>query len=193
MQNTLKNLAVAFIGESQARNRYTIYAKIAKKEGYEQMSEIFLQTAEQEREHAKWLMRMINDIEEKLGMKQEIKVSSEVPTDIGNTAKNLKAAAEGEHYEHSEMYPSFAAEAEAEGLPEVASRLKAIARAEVHHEERYRKLLEKLESGKIFKKENEVAWVCRKCGYEHSGAEAPEKCPACGHPRSYYQVKCENY
>ena len=193
MQNTLKNLATAFIGESQARNRYTIYAKIAKKEGYEQMSEIFMQTAEQELEHAKWLMRLINELEEKIGIKQEIKVNAEVPANIGKTAENLKAAIDGEHYEHSEMYPNFTAEAEAEGLPEIASRLKAIARAEAHHEERYKKLLSQLETGSVFKKESEIAWVCRKCGYEYSGPEAPPKCPACGHSQSYYQVKCENY
>ncbi|RLC38185.1 rubrerythrin family protein [Candidatus Falkowbacteria bacterium] len=193
MQNTLKNLATAFIGESQARNRYTIYAKIAKKEGYEQMSEIFMQTAEQELEHAKWLMRLINELEEKIGIKQEIKVNAEVPANIGKTAENLKAAIDGEHYEHSEMYPNFTAEAEAEGLPEIASRLKAIARAEAHHEERYKKLLSQLETGSVFKKDSETAWVCRKCGYEYSGPEAPPKCPACGHPQSYYQVKCENY
>jgi len=193
MQNTLKNLAAAFIGESQARNRYTIYAKIAKKEGYEQMSEIFLETADQEREHAKWLMRMINELEEKLGIKQEIKVNAEVPTDIGTTTENLKAAAAGEYYEYSQMYPTFATEAEAEGLVEVAKRLKAIARAEQHHEERYKKLLSALESRTVFKRVSEIDWVCRKCGYEHGGAEAPNTCPACGHPQSYYQVKCENY
>lgn len=191
MKTTLENLAKAFIGESQARNRYTIYAKTAKKEGYEQISAIFTETAEQELEHAKWLMRMINDIEEKVGGKQEIKVEGEVPTVVGMTAENLKAAAEGENYEHSDMYPSFADQADKDGLPEVAERLRNIARAEQHHEERYLKLVKELEAGTLFKKEEEKAWVCRKCGYEHKGFEAPETCPACGHPRGYYQLKNE--
>lgn len=193
MEKTIKNLAAAFIGESQARNRYTVYAKIAQKEGYEQISEIFTQTAEQEREHAKWLMRLINELEEKMGAKQEIKVEAEVPTIVGTTQENLKAAAGGENYEYTEMYPNFAEVAKAEGLDAIADRLLAIARAEQHHEERYKKLLAELENGTIFKKPEAKKWICRKCGYEHSGQEPPEVCPACGHPRAYYQIKCETF
>lgn len=194
MKKTLNNLAAAFIGESQARNRYTIYAKIAKKEGYEQIAAIFTDTAEQEREHAKWLLRMINNIQESEGQGQEgIKVEAEAPTVVGTTKENLAAAIAGENYEHTKMYPEFADTAADEDLPEVAGRLKAIARAEAHHEERYQKLLNEIEAGTVFKKEKETIWICRKCGYKHVGTEAPIKCPACGHPQAYYQVKCENY
>ncbi len=193
MQNTIKNLAVAFVGESQARNRYAMYAKIAKKQGYEQIAEIFLLTADQEREHAKWLMRLINELKEKAEDLKKIEINAEVPIVLGTTAENLKAAINGENYEHTSMYPEFAQVAEEENLPEIASRLKSIAIAEKHHEERYKKLLKELEAKTVFKKDKEVAWVCRKCGYEHYGKEAPQKCPACGHPQSYYQVKCENY
>lgn len=191
MKKTVQNLAAAFIGESQARNRYTIYAKIAKKEGYEQLAAIFLDTADQEREHAKWLMRMINDTHKE---DEKLVVSdAEVPTLVGTTEENLQAAIEGENYEHTSMYPEFAKVAEEEHLELVAVRLRSIAKAEAHHEERYKKLLAQVKAGSMFKKEKESTWVCRKCGYEHVGAEAPQKCPACGHPQSYYQLKCEEY
>ena len=193
MQNTINNLAKAFIGESMARNRYTIYAKIAKKEGYEQISAVLLETAEQEREHAKWLMRLINGLEEKNGKKAEIKVEAEVPTVIGTTAENLRAAIAGENHEYTKMYPDFADEANKENLPEIAGRLRSIARAEAHHEERYKKLLAEFESGTLFQKDEETVWVCRQCGYEHRGKSAPAACPACGHPQGYYQVKAEVY
>jgi len=189
----MNNLAKAFIGESQARNRYTIYAKIAKKEGYEQISAIFLETAEQEREHAKWLMRLINGLEEQDGQKADIKVEAEVPTVIATTAENLRAAIGGENYEYTKMYPDFAEEANKENLPEIAARLRSIARAEAHHEERYKKLLTEFEAGTLFQKDEETVWVCRQCGYEHHGKSAPETCPACGHPQGYYQVKAEVY
>lgn len=194
-EKTLKNLAAAFVGESQARNRYTIYAKIAKDEGFEQISAIFLETADQEREHAKWLLRMINDIEEKEGMKQEeIVVEAGVPTVTGDTATNLKAAIAGENHEFSKMYPDFAGDATEDGLPEVASRLRFIAKAEAHHEERYKKLLKEVEAGSVFKKTKEVNWVCRNCGYEHKDCmEAPRTCPACSYPQSFFQVKNEIY
>ncbi len=195
MEKTIKNLTQAFIGESQARNRYTIYSKIAKKEGYEQIASIFSETAEQEREHAKWLFRMINDLKKRLGEEEYnvIKVEAEAPTTLGNTQDNLQAAIEGENYEQTNMYPEFAQIAREEGLEEVAQRLEAIAKAEAHHEERYQKLLEELKKESIFQKEEEVTWVCRKCGYVHKGKTPPEQCPSCGHPQAYFQVQAENY
>jgi rubrerythrin len=194
MEETIQNLAKAFIGESQARNRYTFYSKIAKKEGFDQIAEIFLITADNEKEHAKWLFRLINELKEKADADlDEIKVEASAPTTLGSTADNLKAAIAGENYEHTAMYPEFADVAEKEGYPEIAERLRAIARAEEHHEERYKKLLEEVEAGTVFKKEEEVEWVCRECGYVHKGTEPPEKCPSCDHDRGYYQVKCEEY
>jgi len=194
MNETIKNLAKAFIGESQARNRYTFYSKIARKEGFEQIAEIFLITADNEKEHASWLFKLINELknesEENL---DEIKVEALAPTIFGTTADNLKAAIAGENYEHTTMYPGFAEVAEKEGFSEIAKRLRAIAVAEKHHEERYKKLLKEVESGTVFKKEKEVWWVCRECGYVHFGTEPPEKCPSCDHERSFYQIKCEEY
>src|SRR3989344_9208468 len=142
MRNTIKNLTKAFIGESQARNRYTFYANIAKKEGFEQIAEIFLITAENEKEHASWLFRLINELKKKNGEKlDEIQIEAVAPTILGNTADNLKAAIAGENYEYTKMYPEFADVAEKEEFPEIAKRLRAIAIAEKHHEERYKKLL----------------------------------------------------
>lgn len=187
---TIKNLAKAFIGESQARNRYTFYSKVAKKEGFEQIAEIFLRTAENEKEHAK---RLFEHIQELKKGNEEIKVGASVPNVFGITKENLKAAVAGENYEHTKMYPEFAAVAEREGFKNIAARLRAIAVAEKHHEERYKKLLKEVEAGTVFKKSREVKWVCRECGYIHSGKEPPEKCPSCSHPRSFYQVKCEEY
>ncbi len=194
MNQTLKNLAKAFIGESQARNRYTIYAKIAQKEGFEQIAEIFLITAENEREHAKWLFKLINELKENSGEEiNEIQVESSVPTILGDTAENLKASINGENYEHTQMYPEFAEIAESEGFPEIASRLRAIAKAEEHHEERFKEILEEIEGDTIFKKGEKVYWVCRKCGYVHEGKEPPESCPSCSHPKNYFELKCEEY
>ena len=195
MKETIKNLTKAFIGESQARNRYTMYAKIAKKEGYEQISEIFSETANQEAEHAKWLFRLINQLKEMSGEEtyETIVVEADAPTKLGTTIENLQAAIDGENYEHSTMYPEFAKKAKEEELPEISARLLAIAKAEDHHEDRYKKLLEELRNQTVFKKEEEVEWVCRKCGYIHKGTSAPEKCPACGHPQAYYQKRCEQY
>ncbi|MFN4132930.1 MAG: rubrerythrin [Candidatus Hadarchaeales archaeon] len=194
MKETIKNLANAFIGESQARNRYTFYAKIAKKEGYEQIAEIFLITAENEREHASWLFKLINELKKKSNENlDEIKVEAVAPTILGTTAENLRAAIAGENYEYTKMYPEFADVAEREGYRDIANRLRAIAKAEQHHEERYKKLLKEVEAGTVFKKEKEVWWVCRECGYTHFGKEPPEKCPSCGHDRSFYQIKCEEY
>ncbi len=194
---TIKNLAKAFVGESQARNRYTFYAKIAKKEGYEQIAEIFEITAENEREHAKWLLRLINQLKDKAKEKGEefnkINIDAAVPITLSNTIENLKSAISGEHYEYSKMYPEFAEIAEKEGFKEIAERLKAIAVAEKHHEERYKKLLAMLEGNNVFNKNNDIEWVCRKCGYVHKGKEPVEKCPSCSHPKNYFQRKCEEY
>ncbi len=194
MKNTIENLTKAFIGESQARNRYTFYAKTAKKEGFEQITEIFLLTADNEREHAKWLFRLINELKKKSNETlDEIKVEASAPTILGSTAENLKAAISGENYEHMKMYPEFAEVAENEGLPEIAKRLKAIAIAEKHHEDRFKKLLKEVEGNTVFKKEKKVQWLCRKCGYVHEGEEPPKECPSCAHPKSYFELKCEEY
>ncbi|MFA5358847.1 MAG: rubrerythrin family protein [Patescibacteria group bacterium] len=195
MQQTIQNLAAAFIGESMARNRYTMYSKIAKKEGYEQIAEIFLLTADQEREHASWLFKLIKELKVKNGdEQQEVKVQEvPVPTTYGTTIENIKSAIAGENYEHTSMYPGFAKIAEQEGFLEIAKRLLSIAKAEEHHEERYQKLLQVLVDGKVFKKDKEVWWVCRECGYVHFGTQPPEECPSCGHPQAFYQIKCEEY
>ena len=194
MEETIQNLTKAFIGESQARNRYSFYARIAQHEGFEQISEIFLVTADNEKEHAKWLFRLINQLKKKAGGgMDEIKVEAAAPTTMGSTAENLKAAIAGENYEHTEMYPGFADVAEKEGLPEIAKRLRAIAKAEEHHEGRYQKLLSNVEGKTLFKKEESVAWVCRKCGYVHEGTEPPQECPSCNHPSSYFELECEEY
>jgi len=194
MKNTIENLAKAFIGESQARNRYTFYSKIAKKEGFEQIAEIFLVTAENEKEHASWFFKLLQELKGKSTENlDEIKVETVAPTIFGTTAENLKSAIDGEHHENSIIYPEFAETAQKEGLPEIARRLRAIAKAEEHHEERYKKLLKEVEAGTVFKKTKEVYWVCRECGYVHYGTEPPERCPSCDHERSYYQIKCEEY
>ena len=194
MKKTIENLVKAFIGESQARNRYTFYAKIAKGEGFEQIAEIFLITAENEKEHASWLFRLINELKKQSNEKlDEIKVEAVAPTALGNIVENLEAAIAGENYEYTKMYPEFADVAKKEGFPEIAARLRAIAKAEEHHEEKFKKLLKEVEAGTIFKKEKEVWWMCRECGYVHFGKQPPEKCPSCGHPRSYFQLKCEEY
>lgn len=190
MKKTIDNLAKAFIGESQARNRYTFYAKTAMKEGYEQIAEIFLITADNEKQHAKWLFRMIQELKDG---KEEIIVEAGVPTVFGTTVENLKAAIAGEHHEHKEMYPEFADVAEKEGLPDMAKRIRAIAKAEEHHEERFKKLLNEVEEGTVFKKEESKQWACRECGYVHHGKEAPDICPSCSHPKSFFQIKCEKY
>lgn len=190
MSETIKNLTKAFIGESQARNRYTMYAKQAKKDGYEQISEIFLQTADNEREHAKWLFRLINEIKKDDGA---IIVEADAPTILGDTITNLKAAIAGEHFEQSEMYPTFAKVAEEEGHPEIAKRLRAIGDAEVHHETRYTLLLNAIEDGTLFSKDKEVTWLCRKCGRAQVGKKPPAKCPACDHPTKYFEIVCDEF
>lgn len=193
MKKTIQNLAKAFIGESQARNRYSFYAKTAQKEGFEQLSEIFLLTAENEREHAKWLLKLINELKGKGATYDEITVEAAVPTTLAKTVENLKAAIAGEHYEYAKMYPEFADVAESEGLQDIAKRLRAIAKAEQHHEQRYKKLLAQTEGKTLFKKEKSVAWVCRKCGFVHAGEKPPEECPACSHPKNFFELLCEVY
>jgi len=190
MSKTLENLTKAFIGESQARNRYTYYARQAQKEGLEQIAAIFLETAEQEKTHAK---RIFEHIQKLKGEQVEIIVETSCPTIYENTLKNLTAAAAGENHEYTIMYPEFAQIAEDEGLPEIAARLRAIAVAENHHEARYLKLLENLQEGKVFEKDTDVVWICRECGYLHVGKKAPEKCPSCDHPTAFYQIQEENY
>lgn len=194
MNKTIENLTKAFVGESQARNRYTMYSKIAKNDGFEQIAEIFLMTADNEREHATWFFRMLNDLKAKQKENlDEIKVEAAAPTILGTTAENLKAAIAGENFEHTKLYPEFAEVASKEGFPEVAQRIRAIAVSETHHEERYKKLLKEEEAGTVFKKDKQIWWVCRECGYVHFGKEPPEKCPSCSHAKSFYQVKCEEY
>jgi rubrerythrin len=193
MKKTLENLTKAFIGESQARNRYTLYSKIAKKEDYLQIADIFITTADNEREHAKWLFRMIQDLRKEAGDVEAINVEAEAPLIMGSTAENLIAAIAGEHYENSEMYPEFADVAEDEGLDEVAVKLRAIGRAEEHHEARYKQLLNVVESGTVYEKDHEVQWLCTKCGYVHTATKPPLECPACKHGTKYYQILCEEY
>jgi rubrerythrin len=194
MLETVENLAKAFIGESQARNRYAMFSKIAEKEGFAQISEIFLLTAENEREHATWFFRMLQDAKkEESGDIEALMVDANANLKLGTTKDNLMTAIEGEHEEFSGLYPEFAKVAEDEGFPDIAARIRAIAVAESHHEERYSKLLEALESGTIFKKPDKRQWMCMKCGYIHEGSEPPQACPSCSHSKNYFQIKCENY
>lgn len=194
MKKTIENLMKAFIGESMARNRYTFYAKQARTEGYEQLTAIFLETADNEREHAKILFKLIQELKSKSKETiDKIYTETEAITTLGNTVDNLKAAIEGENYEYTKMYPEFADIADKEKLPEIAKKLRAILIAEKHHEERYKKLLEQIENKTIFKKDKSIAWVCRECGYIHTGIEPPKECPACGHEKGFYQRKLEEY
>jgi len=184
--NTEKNLLVAFAGESQARNRYTYFASQAKKEGYEQISAIFIETADNEKEHAKRLFKFLEG--------GEVKITASYPAGvIADTKKNLKASAAGENYEHTKMYPEFARTAEEEGFSDIAAAFRAIAVAEKQHEKRFLALLENIEKDRVFKREKLVRWKCRNCGYVHEGLEAPERCPACAHPKAYFELLSENY
>jgi len=183
---TEKNVVKAFAGESQARNRYTYFASVAKKDGYEQISAIFLETAENEKEHAKVFFKYLEG--------GPVEITASYPAGrIGTTAESLLAAANGEKEEWSELYPSFEKTARKEGFKEIADSFKEIAEVEQQHEKRYRKLLENVKNKKVFKKEKTVKWKCRNCGYVHEGPEAPDSCPACKHPQSYYEVLEENY
>jgi rubrerythrin len=183
---TEKNLLISFAGESQAKNRYTFFAKEAKKEGFEQISAIFAETAAQEEEHAKLFFKYLEG-----GV---VEITNAFPAGIiGNTAQNLQAAAEGEYEEWSDMYPEFAKIAEEEGFIEIAISFRMVAKVEKEHEERYRALLNNVNNNKVFEKDEEVFWYCRNCGYVHFGKKAPEKCPACKHPKAYYQIMPKNY
>jgi rubrerythrin len=185
---TEKNLLKSFAGESQARNRYNYFSSIAKKEGYEQISAIFLETAENEKEHAKVFFKYLNEIGEPL------EITAIYPAGrIGSTSENLLAAAEGEKEEWGELYPDFEKVAREEGFEEIADSFKEIAEVEEQHEKRYRKLLENVKNNSVFKKNEVVKWKCRNCGYVHEGKEAPELCPACKHVQSYYELLSENY
>ena len=170
---TEKNLEAAFSGESQARNKYTFFASTAKKQGFEQISALFLKTAENEKEHAKMWFKELNG--------------------IGDTAQNLLAAAEGENYEWTDMYEDFAKTAEEEGFPELATKFRLVGEIEKHHEERYRALLHNVEMKEVFAKSEVKVWECRNCGHIVVGTSAPEVCPVCNHPQSYFEVHAENY
>lgn len=183
---TEKNLLTAFAGESQARNRYTYFASQAKKEGFVQISSIFEETANQEKEHAKRLFKFLEG--------GEVEISAAFPAGvIDSTLENLKASAAGENYEHTEMYPGFAKIAREEGLEEIAGVFEAIAVAEKQHEKRYLDLAANIEAGIVFKRDKEVVWRCRNCGYLHTGKEAPETCPACAHPQAHFEMLGQNY
>ncbi|KIO43589.1 MULTISPECIES: rubrerythrin [Sanguibacteroides] len=183
---TEQNLLKSFAGESQARNRYTFFASVAKKEGFEQIAAVFTETAEQEKEHAKRFFKFLEG-----GM---LEITASYPAGkIGTTAENLKAAAEGENEEWAELYPEFAKVAEEEGFNAIAAVFRNIAAVEAEHETRYRKLLERVEAGKVFEREEEILWQCRNCGYVHKGKTAPKACPACAHPQAYFEEKKNNY
>lgn len=170
---TEKNLETAFSGESQARNKYTYFASVAKKEGYEQIASLFLKTADNEKEHSKLWFKELNG--------------------IGNTTENLVAAAAGENYEWTDMYAGFAKTAEEEGFPELAAKFRLVAAIEKHHEERYRALLKNIETAEVFKKSTVKVWECRNCGHIVIGECAPEVCPTCNHPQSYFEISADNY
>jgi rubrerythrin len=172
---TEKNLWAAFAGESQARNKYTYYASKAKKDGYEQIAAAFLESAENEKEHAKIWFKLLHD--------------GQIP----GTQANLKDAAAGEHEEWTEMYPSFAKTAKEEGFQEIAALFNMVADIEKHHEERYQKLLGNIEKGLVFSKDGDKVWICRNCGHVHIGKAAPQLCPVCSHPQAYFEVKADNY
>lgn len=183
---TEKNLLTAFAGESQARNRYTYFAGQAKKDGFEQIAAVFDETANQEKEHAKRLFKFLQG--------GDAEVVATFPAGvIGSTVENLKAAAAGEHYETTTMYPEFAKIAESEKLNEIAAVFRAIAVAEKRHEQRYLALAENIKQNRVFKRQNSVRWVCRNCGYVHEAAKSPDICPACAHPGSFYELEAVNY
>ncbi len=183
---TEKNLLASFAGESQARNRYNYFSSQAKKDGFEQISFIFADTAENEKEHAKKFFKFLEG--------GEVEITASYPAGIiGKTADNLKAAAEGENLEHTVLYPEAARVADEEGFDEIAKVFREIAKVEREHEKRYLALLKNVETGEVFKKPSSVKWRCRNCGYVHEGPEAPQECPACAHPQAYYEILAENY
>jgi rubrerythrin len=183
---TEKNILTAFAGESQARNRYTYFASQAKKEGYVQISAIFEETANQEKEHAKRLFKLLPG--------GEVEVQARFPAGvIGSTLENLQEAAAGEKYENTTMYPQFAEIARQESFPEIAAIFEAIGKAEIHHEQRYLKLIDNIKGGRVFTREEAVTWRCRNCGYLHEGKEALALCPSCAHPQAHFELFAESY
>ena len=183
---TERNLLAAFAGESQARTRYTFFASVAKKEGFEQISAIFIETADNEKEHAQLFFEHLKG--------RIVEITAAYPAGvIGSTAENLLAAAEGEKHEWGTLYPNFAEVAEEEGFADVARTFRMVAKVEAYHERRYRRFLTNVEQGKVFKKDKPVMWKCRNCGYVFEGNEAPEKCPVCAHAKSYFELWTENY
>jgi rubrerythrin len=183
---TEKHLLMSFAGESQARMRYTMFASTAKKEGFEQIAAIFLETAEQEKEHAKKFFSYLEG--------GPLEITATYPAGIvGTTAENLKASAEGENEEWTDAYPHFADVAEAEGFPVIAATFRKIAAVEAEHEKRYLRLMEKVVSGTVFAREEEIVWQCRNCGHVHTGKEAPKACPTCAHPQAYFEEEKQNY
>ena len=183
---TEKNLLAAFAGESQARTRYTFFSSEAKKQGFEQISAIFQETSDNEKEHAQLFFKLLKG--------GAVEITAAYPSGIiGSTTENLLAAAEGEKLEWGKLYPGSADIAEKEDFAEAAKTFRMVAKVEAYHERRYRKLLASLEQGKVFKKDTPIKWKCRNCGYVFEGSEVPEKCPVCDHPRSYFEAWCENY
>lgn len=183
---TEKNLLASFAGESQARNRYTYFASVARKAGYEQIAAIFLETADNEKEHAKRFFKLLEG--------GDVEITAAYPAGvIADTAQNLEAAAAGENLEWTKLYKEAEDVARQEGFEEVAVQFKEIAEVEEQHEKRYRKLLKNVREDKVFKKDTVVKWKCRNCGYVHEGKEAPQECPACAHPQAFYELLCENY
>ena len=186
MNKTENNLKDAFAGESQARTRYTYFSSVARKEGYEQIAEIFMETAENEKEHAKLFFKALPG--------GEAEITASYPSGvIGTTVENLKAAADGEKHEWGVLYPDAAKTAEAEGFPEIANTFRQIAKVEASHERRYRKLLANLQEKTVFMRGEGTRWKCRNCGFVHENAAAPDTCPACAHPQAYFEIWCENY
>ncbi|HNX42544.1 MAG: Rubrerythrin-1 [Candidatus Aminicenantes bacterium ADurb.Bin508] len=186
---TAENLMKAFAGESQARNRYTFYASVARKEGLRQIEALFLETAENEMEHAKLFFKYL--LPELQG--QMVKIEADYPAALADTASNLEAAAGGEHEEWNDLYPAFAKVADDEGFPEIARTFRAVALVEAKHEARYSKLLSNIREKKVFRREEKRLWKCRNCGYILEAKEAPAECPVCKHPQEYFELFCENY
>jgi len=183
---TEHNLMAAFAGESQARNRYTFYASVAKKEGYNQIADIFLETAGNEKEHAEIYFKCLEE-------RHPIEITETYPSAFGNTMDNLRAAAEGEHFEWETLYPGYAKVADEEGFPLAASAFRRVSLVEIHHEDRYKKLLYNVENNRVFERDVKVEWKCNNCGYVHSATKAPEICPVCTHPKAYYELFAETY
>ena len=196
MKETPKKLFTAYVGESQARNRYTFFSKVAKKEGYVLVSEMFLKTANQEKTHADWFYRMLQGLKKEESF-DEMKVlpDADFPTTLGSTIENLKSAVAGEDMEWQTLYPDIVETAENEGYSDIAKRVQAIIRAEKHHSERYGKLLKLVGDDVFFKRGEKVVWICLECGYEVEMDEIPKKfkCPSCSHPRAYFRKKCEEF